>query len=74
VLIATEPDNARARSATELAELARTIAPSCAVEAEPDPMAALHRAWEHRPLVCAAGSIFLIGDLLHRLEHGSPEA
>jgi hypothetical protein len=27
-------------------------------------MKALERAWIHAPLVCASGSIFLIGDLL----------
>jgi dihydrofolate synthase/folylpolyglutamate synthase len=70
VLVATEPRNARARPAAELADLARSIVPGSRIqiEVEPDPTAALGRAWAHRPLVCAAGSIFLIGDLLAALE------
>jgi hypothetical protein len=68
MLVATEPGNARARPAAELAELARSCVPGCRIEVEPDPMAALERAWAHGPLVCAAGSIFLIGDLLNGLE------
>jgi dihydrofolate synthase/folylpolyglutamate synthase len=68
VLVVTEPGNTRARPATELAELARTIAPDRRIEVEPDPMAALQHAWAHGALVCAAGSIFLIGDLLNGLE------
>jgi dihydrofolate synthase/folylpolyglutamate synthase len=68
MLVATEPGNARARPAAELAALARGVAPGCPIEVEPDPMAALERAWTHRPVVCAAGSIFLIGDLLNGLE------
>jgi dihydrofolate synthase/folylpolyglutamate synthase len=70
VLVVTEPGNTRARPAAELAETARGIAPRCQVEVEPDPMRALERAWAHGPLVCAAGSIFLIGDLLDGLEAG----
>jgi dihydrofolate synthase/folylpolyglutamate synthase len=68
VFVATEPGNSRARSAADLAALARSIAPGCRIEVEPNPAAALERAWMHGPLVCAAGSIFLIGDLLHSLE------
>jgi folylpolyglutamate synthase/dihydropteroate synthase len=68
IFIATQPGNARARPAAELAELARSISPGCRIDVEPDPMAALERAWAHSQLVCAAGSIFLIGDLLNGLE------
>jgi len=68
VLIATEPGNARARPAAELAELAQSLSAESRIEAEPDPMAALDRAWTHQPMICAAGSIFLIGDLLNGLE------
>jgi dihydrofolate synthase/folylpolyglutamate synthase len=70
-LTLTEPSNPRARSAGELAEMARKLSPRARIEIEPDPGAALERAWTHCPLVCAAGSIFLIGDLLARL---GPEA
>jgi hypothetical protein len=34
------------------------------VEIEPDPARALERAWKRCPLVCVAGSIFLVGDIL----------
>ncbi len=64
VIVVTEPGNARARSAEELAALASALAPQRRIEVEPDPMKALERAWIHGPLVCASGSIFLIGDLL----------
>jgi dihydrofolate synthase/folylpolyglutamate synthase len=67
MLVVTEPGNPRATPAAELAELARTIAPSLPIHAEPDPMAALERAWAQQPRICAAGSIFLIGDLLKHL-------
>ena len=65
--ILTEPPNVRARSADELATLARAVAAGCPIAIEPRPMAALNRAWEFCPLVCAVGSIFLIGDLLEEL-------
>jgi dihydrofolate synthase / folylpolyglutamate synthase len=67
VFVATEPGNSRAWAADELAALARTIAPGSRIEIEGHPMAALERAWTHNPVACAAGSIFLIGDLLNGL-------
>jgi dihydrofolate synthase / folylpolyglutamate synthase len=63
-IVVTEPGNTRARSAEDLAALASALAPERRIEIEPDPMKALERAWIHAPLVCASGSIFLIGDLL----------
>lgn len=69
--VMTEPGNSRARSAGELASTVRTLAPNHRVEIEPQPMAALQLAWQIKPMVCAAGSIFLIGDLLKGLD-GSP--
>jgi dihydrofolate synthase / folylpolyglutamate synthase len=68
MMVMTEPRNARARAAAELAFLARAIAPGCLIEEEPDPTKALNRAWACAPTICAAGSIFLIGDLLNALE------
>jgi dihydrofolate synthase / folylpolyglutamate synthase len=65
--VLTEPGNNRARPADELASLVASLAPECRIEIEGKPMAALGRAWSHCPLVCAAGSIFLIGDLLEGL-------
>jgi dihydrofolate synthase/folylpolyglutamate synthase len=67
VLVVTEPGTGRARPAGELAVLARALAPDSRIEIERSPMAALERAWGHNPTACAAGSIFLIGDLLEGL-------
>jgi dihydrofolate synthase/folylpolyglutamate synthase len=66
-VIATQPHNPRAMNATTLAELARTIAPKLYVEACPDPVTALDRAFSFSSTVAATGSIFLIGDLLKEL-------
>jgi dihydrofolate synthase/folylpolyglutamate synthase len=63
----TEPHNARARSADELATLARSFSPRCPIDTAIDPRDALDRAWTRCPLVCVAGSIFLIGDILSSL-------
>jgi dihydrofolate synthase/folylpolyglutamate synthase len=68
VVVMTQPRSARARPAAELADLARGLAADCPVEVEPEPGAALGRAWMHASLVCAAGSIFLIGEILSGLE------
>jgi dihydrofolate synthase/folylpolyglutamate synthase len=73
-LVVTEPRNPRARPAEELADLARSINSACEVQVEKIPMAALERAWQRQPLACAAGSIFLIGDLLNGLERGGANA
>jgi len=70
-VVVTEPSNSRARPAEELASLVRGLAPQCRIDIEPRPMAALERAWAYRPLACAAGSIFLIGDLLDALGPGA---
>ena len=66
-MVMTEPQNPRALSAEELAALALTFAPRCRIEVEPEPKEALERAWAQRPMICAAGSIFLVGDLLSSL-------
>ena len=63
----TEPHNTRARSADELAALARTFSPRCRIDTEPEPKEALERAWTRCPLVCATGSLFLVGDILASL-------
>jgi dihydrofolate synthase/folylpolyglutamate synthase len=63
----TEPHNARARSAEELATLARGFSTRCPIDVAVDPKEALDRAWTGSPLVCVAGSIFLIGDILSSL-------
>jgi dihydrofolate synthase / folylpolyglutamate synthase len=64
VVVMTEPDTPRAHRAEELAAIARTLSPDAKIDIEPDPARALERAWGYCPVVCAAGSIFLIGNLL----------
>lgn len=63
-IVMTEPATPRAHSAEELAAIARKLSPAAKIAVEPDPVRALERAWTHCPVVCAAGSIFLIGNLL----------
>ena len=65
--IMTEPPTARAHRAIDLAGLARAQSATVTIDIEPDPAAALDRAWSHGHVVCAAGSIFLIGSLLAAL-------
>jgi dihydrofolate synthase/folylpolyglutamate synthase len=67
MIVVTEPATPRAHAADELAAVCRTLSPTTKVEVEPDPRTALDRAWSHCPLVCATGSIFLVGNLLESL-------
>ena len=66
-MVMTEPATPRAHSAAELAAIALKVAPHARIEVEPDPRRALERAWRQCPLACAAGSIFLVGNLLGSL-------
>lgn len=66
-MVFTEPATPRAHSAEELAAIARKLSPAATIAIEPDPAQALERAWTHCPVVCAAGSIFLVGNLLAAL-------
>ena len=63
-IVMTEPATPRAHSAEELAAIARKLSPAAKIAVEPDPVRALELAWTHCPVVCAAGSIFLVGNLL----------
>jgi dihydrofolate synthase/folylpolyglutamate synthase len=63
-IVMTEPATPRAHSAKELAAIARKLSPGAKIDVEPDPARALERAWTYCPVVCAAGSIFLVGNLL----------
>lgn len=62
--VITAPRMARASSVAELASLATLAVQGVPVLTAPDPAAALTQAWELGPLICAAGSIFLIGEIL----------
>ncbi len=66
-ILMTQPETPRAYSAEELAVIARRLSPVMKIEVEPDPARALERAWAYCPVVCAAGSIFLVGNLLARI-------
>jgi dihydrofolate synthase/folylpolyglutamate synthase len=63
-IVMTQPDSPRAHTAEDLAAIARKLAPAAKIEVQADPARALAQAWTHCPVVCAAGSIFLIGNLL----------
>jgi dihydrofolate synthase / folylpolyglutamate synthase len=67
-LILTEPPNPRAASLASLVHLARQLGRTDRVETDPSPRSALDRAWRHGPTVAVAGSIFLVGDLLPRVD------
>ena len=70
-IVMTEPATPRAHTAGELAALARTLSPAAQIEIEADPLHALERAWTYCPVACAAGSIFLIGNLLAGIGTGA---
>jgi dihydrofolate synthase/folylpolyglutamate synthase len=65
--VMTQAATPRARDAAELAAIARRLSPRTRVFVEPHPAKALELAWSQSPLVIAAGSIFLIGDLIAAL-------
>jgi len=67
-LIVTEPPTPRAASPASLVHLARQLGRSDHVETDQVPASALDRAWRHGSTVAVAGSIFLVGDLLPRVD------
>jgi dihydrofolate synthase/folylpolyglutamate synthase len=68
-LILTRADNPRSADPEALARVAREIAPSLAVDVEPSLSEALELAWQRSRVnrIVAAGSIFLLGDVLRQL-------
>jgi dihydrofolate synthase/folylpolyglutamate synthase len=70
-MVMTEPATPRALSANELAAIARKLSFATKIDVVPDPVHALERAWTYCPVVCAAGSIFLVGDILAALGPGA---
>jgi dihydrofolate synthase/folylpolyglutamate synthase len=66
-MVMTEALTPRAHDADELATMARKLAPKVPIDVERDPMRALEHAWKRCPVVCAAGSIFLVGSVLGSL-------
>jgi dihydrofolate synthase/folylpolyglutamate synthase len=67
-LVITAPRTARASSVDDLADLARRTVQSVPILTARDPAEALERAWQRASLICAAGSIFLIGEILELVD------
>ena len=67
-LIVTRPSTERAMAPDAIAAVARRAGRVAAIEVEPDVGAALERAWAQAPAICACGSIFLVGEVIARLE------
>ena len=59
----------RATPAEETADLAKRIVPRVTVDVAQNCWSAVEKAWQMSGTVCAAGSLFLIGELLDTLEH-----
>ncbi len=66
--VLTRARTPRAAAPADLAVLARRVAPDVPVEVSDDPWAAVECALAGASLACVAGSIFLVGDVLARLE------
>ncbi len=67
-LVLTAPPTERAMPPEAIADVARRAGTVAGLEVEPDPGAALERAWTHGATICVCGSIFLVGEVLARLE------
>jgi dihydrofolate synthase/folylpolyglutamate synthase len=65
-LVCTRAHTDRATAPDALADAARRAGWRGPVEIEDEPDPALERAWRHAPAICAAGSIFLVGEVLAR--------
>ncbi len=66
-LVVTHARTDRAISASALAEAARRAGWRGTLDVEDDVGSAIESAWRHAPAICAAGSIFLVGEVLARL-------
>jgi folylpolyglutamate synthase/dihydropteroate synthase len=67
-LVLTSAHTERALTPESLAEAARRAGWRGRIETEGEASRALEAAWLHAPTICAAGSIFLVGEVLARLE------
>lgn len=65
-LVLTRAHTDRALGPEMLADAARKAGWRAGVEVAEEPSAALEAAWRHAPSICAAGSIFLVGEVLAR--------
>ena len=64
----TRASTARAAEPERLAKIARSVAPGMPIDVEPLAAGALARAWRDSPRIVAAGSIFLLGDVLRLID------
>lgn len=69
-LVVTHAHTGRALSAAALADIARRAGWRGPLEVEEDAGAALESAWRQSRTICAAGSIFLVGEVLARVRSG----
>ncbi|HKB12066.1 MAG TPA: cyanophycin synthetase [Vicinamibacterales bacterium] len=67
-LIATSASTPRSAEPETIAAIARELSPTLPIEVEPEPGNAIDRAWRASPQIVVAGSIFLLGDVLQRIE------
>jgi len=57
----------RAWPAGELAAIVSETSPELPVTVTDSAEAALEAAWQHAPIVCVAGSLYLVGEVRHSL-------
>ena len=69
-IICTPIANPRARPVRDLAAAARATRPDVPVEFAVSPIAALTSAWRTGPVAVVAGSMYLVGEVLHAFDRG----
>ena len=67
-LIVTRASNDRSADPAALAQLARATAPALPIAIVPDPGDALDAAWRDSHRIVVAGSIFLLGEVINRVD------
>jgi folylpolyglutamate synthase/dihydropteroate synthase len=67
-VVLTRTRGRRAADPLALAARATRLAPDVPIEVQPAIDGALAAAWGHGPMICVAGSIFLVGEVLEWLE------
>ncbi len=66
--VCTPVATTRARKAADLAALVHKARPDVTVSAAAGPQEALAEAWTRGPLVCASGSVYLVGELIRLVD------
>ena len=62
----------RAHDSNELAAIVRGVDPALPVRVAESPRAGVDIAWQQGALACAAGSVFLVGELIEELRRDDP--